>query len=43
MNIKVYLNKEQFDDWPKDFFKFNNSYKNIFPDVKELREDLLKL
>jgi predicted CopG family antitoxin len=40
--LNSYLNKERLNDWPKDFFKFNNSYKDIFPDAKELREGLIE-
>lgn len=38
--LDLYLSKEQSNDWPKDFFNFSKSYKDIFPDVKELREGL---
>lgn len=38
--LDSYLDKKQLNDWPRDFFKFNKSYKDVFPDVKELREGL---
>ncbi len=39
--LDLYLNKEQVDAWPEGLFEFKEEEKDQYPDVKELRQNLL--
>ncbi len=39
--LDSYLNKEQVDVWPQGLFEFKEEEKNQYPDVEELRKNLL--